>query len=99
MSDAKIKIVCSHCGSDDVRRDAYAEWNVDAQTWELGTVFDQGYCEACGGEASLDEEEISETCQHAEHEECMFCTQCGECSETLDDEDICDECRGKENAA
>ncbi len=57
-SKAKIKIVCSRCGSDDVRRDAYAAWNVETQGWELSAVFDQGYCEACGGEASLEELKI-----------------------------------------
>jgi len=55
----KIKIVCSQCGSDDVRRDAWACWNVDTQEWELGEVFDQGFCAACDGEASLDEEPVT----------------------------------------
>lgn len=58
VSGPPIKIVCSFCGSEDVRRDAYAEWDPDIQKWTLGTVFDQGYCEQCGGEASLDEEPI-----------------------------------------
>lgn len=55
---AKIKIVCAKCGSDDVRRDAYAAWSVEAQDWELSTAFDQGTCEACGEEARLEEVEI-----------------------------------------
>jgi hypothetical protein len=55
---AKIKIVCSKCGSDDVRRDADAAWNVTTQDWELNAVYDQGYCEICGGEASLEEVKI-----------------------------------------
>jgi len=56
---AKIKIVCSTCGSDDVRRDAMAAWNVDKQEWELAAVMDQGYCEGkCEGECSLSEVEI-----------------------------------------
>jgi hypothetical protein len=55
----KIKIVCSHCGSDDVRRDADAVWSNEAQEWELCAVYDQGTCEQCGGEASLDEVELT----------------------------------------
>lgn len=51
----KIDMACSHCGSRDVRADAYAEWDVDGQTWELSTTFDNKVCEDCGGEASLDE--------------------------------------------
>lgn len=54
MSGA-VDIICSHCGSRDVRRDAYAAWNTTTQTWELSAVFDQGYCEQCGGEAHLTE--------------------------------------------
>ena len=50
-----IDIVCSHCQSRNVRRDAYAAWNVTTQKWELCAVFDQGYCEDCGGEARLTE--------------------------------------------
>lgn len=57
----KIKIVCGTCGSDNVRRDAWAEWCCDTQDWVLGTVFDQGHCEACEGEASLDEVPLDET--------------------------------------
>lgn len=48
-----IKIICSECSSENVRRDAWAEWDSAAQDWVLGAVFDQGYCEDCGGEAEL----------------------------------------------
>jgi hypothetical protein len=50
-----IQIVCSTCGSQNVRRDAYAEWDTASQRWQLAAVFDQGYCEECGGESSLKE--------------------------------------------
>lgn len=50
-----IKIVCGTCDSVLVRRDAWAEWDVHAQKWVLGTVFDAGHCENCGGESSLKE--------------------------------------------
>jgi hypothetical protein len=51
----RIKIVCSECGSDDVCRDAWAVGDVESQTWDLGPVFDQGFCQACDCERSLDE--------------------------------------------
>lgn len=54
----RIAIVCSHCGSYSVMRDAWAVWDTENQEWELANVFDQGYCEDCGGEATLQEEEI-----------------------------------------
>jgi hypothetical protein len=40
-------MVCSDCGSTDVFRDAGAVWNVEKQDWELGTVYDQGFCNNC----------------------------------------------------
>jgi hypothetical protein len=50
----KEKPVCRECGSDDVRADAYAVWNVEAQEWEVSATFDKGsVCEKCGGECSL----------------------------------------------
>lgn len=55
---ARCKYVCSHCGSENVRRDAWATWDVESQSWELATVFDAGFCDDCDGEASLAEVEI-----------------------------------------
>ena len=54
MKAKREKPVCAECGSDDVRADAYAEWNVDTQQWEVSATFDKGaVCETCGGECSL----------------------------------------------
>jgi hypothetical protein len=55
----RIRIICRRCGSDDVRRDAWAEWDEDRQEWVLGTVFDVGHCEKCENESSLEEVDIS----------------------------------------
>mgnify|MGYP001608983041 CR=1 FL=1 len=46
---------CEHCGSKDVRVDAYAVWDAGTQTWEVaGDVFDKGaVCEDCGGECTI----------------------------------------------
>lgn len=54
--DEKIpqKPVCSTCGSEEVRRDAYASWNTKTQEWELITTFDNTDCEQCGGQCSLE---------------------------------------------
>jgi hypothetical protein len=47
--------VCSHCGADEVRADAYAEWDVSAQQWAIAQTFDKGaYCGPCDGETSLE---------------------------------------------
>jgi hypothetical protein len=55
----KIKMVCSKCGSDNVRLDAYAEWDVDAQEWALCSTMDAAVCEGeCEDECSLEEVEI-----------------------------------------
>ena len=54
-----IKIVCGKCGTENVRRDAWAEWDVVAQEWVLGAVYDQGFCEGeCEDEVTLIEVSI-----------------------------------------
>lgn len=42
--------VCRHCGSANVMRDAWAVWNVEAQSWELGAAFDNSLCGDCEAE-------------------------------------------------
>ena len=56
-----IDIVCGECGSRNVMRDAWAVWNTETQRWELGNVFDDGHCEDCEGEASLEEIPLDES--------------------------------------
>jgi hypothetical protein len=52
----KVRMVCSHCGSDDVRADAYAEWDVESQKWEIAQTFEKGaYCNECDGETRIEE--------------------------------------------
>ena len=48
-----VSYVCGTCGSDDVSRDAWAEWSVAEQRWVLRTEFDDAYCHRCDGETSL----------------------------------------------
>lgn len=47
----KIKIVCSKCGGENVLRDAYASWDVEAQEWLLSSVYDAFRCDDCGHDA------------------------------------------------
>jgi hypothetical protein len=54
----RIAIVCGACGSDEVSRDAWANWDVQAQEWVLGSVFDYGHCHRCDGESRLIEVEL-----------------------------------------
>lgn len=58
-SDKRIAIICGTCGSDDVSRDAWANWDTREQEWVLGAVFDYGHCHRCEGESSLVEVELS----------------------------------------
>lgn len=53
-----IKIVCGKCSTENVRQDAWAEWDVAAQKWVLGSTYDQGFCEECEDERTLMEVEI-----------------------------------------
>lgn len=54
-----ITMVCRECGSGDVRADAYAEWDDDAQVWQIFITFDKGaFCNACDGETRLEEKPL-----------------------------------------
>jgi hypothetical protein len=64
-NEKRRKYVCSKCGSDNVRVDAYAEWDIDAQDWVLAATFDDAICEACAehnidASCTLEEVEIVE---------------------------------------
>lgn len=54
----RIKIVCEECGSDDVMKDAWAEWDTTAQAWVIHSTQDHEYCNACEGETRLIEQTL-----------------------------------------
>lgn len=43
-----VKLVCGECGGDDCGYEATASWSVAAQALELGSHFDQSWCNECG---------------------------------------------------
>lgn len=45
--EPKVQMLCEECGSTEVTRDAWAEWDVESQDWALGAVFDYAFCHAC----------------------------------------------------
>lgn len=49
----KIKPVCTECGSDDVLRDAFADWDNEKQDWVLQNTFDFSFCNNCENECDL----------------------------------------------
>ncbi len=49
----KIKKCCDSCGGENVLLDAWAQWNVETQRWELGATFDHAVCEDCDGETRI----------------------------------------------
>jgi hypothetical protein len=53
--EPKVQMVCEHCGSEEVTRDAWAQWNAETQDWELGAVFDYAYCHRCQRDAHIEE--------------------------------------------
>ena len=59
--DKRIAIICGTCGSDEVSRDAWANWDTVSQQWVLGSVFDYGHCHRCDCESRLVEVELAST--------------------------------------
>ena len=54
-----VTYVCSTCGSDDVSRDAWAEWSLKEQQWVLRTEFDYAHCHRCDTETNLVEVQLN----------------------------------------
>lgn len=54
-----VTYVCNTCGSDDVSRDAWAEWDVEEQRWVLRTEFDYAHCHRCDSETRLIEVKLN----------------------------------------
>ncbi len=48
-----MRLVCETCGSTDVSRDAWGDWDANTQQWVLRCVFDYAHCHACDGETRL----------------------------------------------
>lgn len=48
MNKRRVKLVCPHCGSEDVCCDASAAWSVEDQDWELCSTYDNRFCNECG---------------------------------------------------
>lgn len=55
MQEEKIKMVCGTCGSENVKRDAWAVWDEAEQKWVLGPVFDDAFCDDCDRETEIKE--------------------------------------------
>jgi hypothetical protein len=59
----RYAMICSECGSDDVSRDAWADWDTGKQEWVLGAVFDYAHCHKCDCETSIIEVELAPEAQ------------------------------------
>jgi len=55
----KTRKKCGTCGSEEVVRDAWAEWDFEKQEWVLADIFDDAWCNTCEGECSIEDEEVT----------------------------------------
>lgn len=60
MADRKMTtMVCTTCGGESVKSDAWAVWNVPNQKWELESEpYDFSYCNDCDGECRVEERQV-----------------------------------------
>ena len=49
----KAKYICKHCGSDNVGRDAFCDWNQQTQKWEISNFMDREICFNCSDDTTL----------------------------------------------
>ncbi len=54
----KVEYVCAYCGSNEISRDAWADWDTGTQQWVLGAIFDYAHCHRCESETSLEERAV-----------------------------------------
>ena len=48
-----VEMTCATCGSADVSRDAWAEWDTRVQDWVVRAVFDEAYCHRCDARTTI----------------------------------------------
>ena len=53
MNALPQQMMCEACGSAEVSRDGWAEWDTDGQCWRLGAIFDDAYCHQCDTRTQL----------------------------------------------
>ena len=56
MPPKKVKKVCKDCGSEDVWKDAMADWDTEKQKWVLRGTNQAEFCENCEGETHIVDE-------------------------------------------
>lgn len=47
---ARTKPVCRYCGSDNVSKEALADFDHETQSWVVRSIYDNGYCHDCDTE-------------------------------------------------
>lgn len=47
MTDQKETFYCAECGSTDIHHDAIAKYNSEIEDYEIISVLDGYWCEAC----------------------------------------------------
>lgn len=50
-----VKLVCSSCGSENLRHDADTQWDAKRQRFDLVAVYQHTACEDCEGETKVEE--------------------------------------------
>lgn len=53
MGQPRRRMQCKHCGSDEVVKDAWAQWDEHKQEWILKDMFVFEYCTNCEGETNI----------------------------------------------
>jgi len=52
---------CANCGSSEVRKDAWAAWDLNTQQWDLAAIYDHAYCLDCDARTTIVEEQVGDT--------------------------------------
>jgi len=54
------RMVCEACGSEQITRFAWAEWDLEAQEWQIGAIFEFAFCHNCRGSARVEAQPLAD---------------------------------------
>ena len=63
-----VKMLCPHCGSDDICRDASAKWDAQHADWVMSGVQDTMTCQACDTDFDEAREDEVSVCEFDDQE-------------------------------
>ena len=60
MSEQPYEYYCLKCGGSDIGHEAYVDWNLVKQKWDIDDIREYEYCQDCEDTCSSDQRPITD---------------------------------------